>query len=49
MLEDGMPSTINHHLPDSPEGKQMGGVNLRENTELCRKLSVECNIDDVLP
>lgn len=46
MLEDGMPSTINHHLPESPEGKQMGGVNLREHTELCRKLSVECNIDE---
>ena len=46
MREDGMPSTINHHLPDSPEGKQMGGVNLREHPELCRKLSVECNIDE---
>ena len=21
MLEDGMPSTVNHHLPDSPEGR----------------------------
>lgn len=21
MLDDGMPSTINHHLPESPEGK----------------------------
>lgn len=46
MLEDGMPSTINHHLPDSPEGREMGGVNLREHPELCRKLSVECNIDE---
>ncbi len=45
MLEDGMPSTINHHLPDSPEGKEMGGVNLRENIELCKKMSVECNIN----
>lgn len=44
MLEDGMPSTLNHHLPESPEGMQMGGVNLREHPELCRKLSVECNI-----
>lgn len=46
MLEDGMPSTVNHHLPDSPEGREMGGVNLREHSELCRKLSVECNIDE---
>lgn len=29
MLEDGMPSTLSHHLPDSPEGKQMGGVKVR--------------------
>lgn len=46
MLDDGMPSTINHHLQESPEGKQMGGVNLRVYPELCRKLSVECNIDE---
>lgn len=45
MLEDGMPSTVSHHLPESPEGMQMGGVNLREHPELCRKMSVECNID----
>ena len=46
MLEDGMPSTILHHLPESPEGQQMGGVNLREHPKLCRKMSVECNIDE---
>lgn len=46
MLEDGNPSTINHHLPDSPEGMEMGGVNLRERPDLCKKLSVECNIDE---
>lgn len=45
MLEDGMPSTVNHHLPDSPEGMEMGGANLREHPELCRQMSVECNID----
>ena len=44
MCEDGNPSTINHHLPDSPEGQVMGGINLRERPDLCRKLSVECNI-----
>lgn len=46
MLEDGMPSTLLHHLPESPEGKQMGGVNLREHKELCRKMSVECHITE---
>ena len=44
MMEDGNPSTINHHLPDSPEGMVMGGVNLRERPDLCKQLSVECNI-----
>lgn len=46
MLEDGMPSTLDHHLPESPEGRVMGGANLREHPELCRQLSVECNIDE---
>ena len=46
MLPDGTPSTLNHDLPDSPEGKEMGGVNLREHPELCRKMSVECNVDE---
>ena len=46
MLEDGMPSTLNHHQPDSPEGMEMGGVDLRNNTELCRAMSVECNISE---
>lgn len=46
MLEDSYPSTLNHHLPDSPEGQEMGGVNLREHPELCRALSVEENIDE---
>lgn len=49
MLEDGMPSTPNHHLPDSPEGKEAGGINLREHPEVCRKLSVECNVDETTP
>ena len=44
-----MPSTLNHHLPESPEGMQMGGVNLREHPELCRKMSVECNVDENTP
>ena len=24
-----MPSTLNHHLPESPEGREMGGINPR--------------------
>jgi len=45
-VEDGMPSTLNHHQADSPEGMEMGGVDLRNNIELCRKMSVECNINE---
>lgn len=46
MMEDGNPSTLNHHMPDSPEGLEMGGVNLKEHPQLCKKLSVECNITE---
>ncbi len=46
MLEDANPTTLNHCLPDSPEGMVMGGVDLRENPELRRALSAECNIDE---
>lgn len=46
MLEDGMPSTLNHHMPDSPEGMEMGCVDLRKEKDLCKKLSVECNINE---
>lgn len=49
MIEDGMPSTVKHHLPDSPEGKEAGGVNLREHPEICKKLSVECNVNESTP
>lgn len=45
MLPDSNPTTINHHQPDSPEGQEMGGVDLRDRPDLCRALSVECNID----
>lgn len=44
MYEDGYPSTVNHHLEDSPEGMLMGKVNLKEHPELCQKGSVECYI-----
>lgn len=43
---DSNPCTVNHCLPDSPEGLVMGGKNLLENPELARQLSVECNIDE---
>ncbi len=51
MAPDSNPQTVNHCLPDSPEGLVMGGKNLLENPELARALSVECNIDNetVLP
>lgn len=44
--DDSNPSTMNHCLPDSPEGQVMGGVNLQEHPELKKKLSVECNITE---
>lgn len=51
MKEDSNPIQVLHCQPDSPEGRVMGGVDLRENEELRRKLSVECNIfeDTVVP
>ncbi len=51
MAEDSNPTTTDHCGPGSPEGLVMGGVDLNENPELKRALSVECNIDEqtVLP
>lgn len=46
LFEDANPSTLNHKLPDSPEGMEMGGVNLRERPDLCEELSVECHINE---
>ncbi len=43
---DSNPQTVNHCLPDSPEGLVMGGKDLLANPELARALSVECNIDE---
>lgn len=45
-FEDSNPSTVNHNLPDSPEGMEMGGVNLREDRAARERLTVRCNIDD---
>jgi acetyl esterase/lipase len=44
LREDGNPSTINHHRPDSPEGMVMGGVDLTNRQDLKEQMSVECNI-----
>ncbi|MCI8615510.1 alpha/beta hydrolase [Parablautia intestinalis] len=51
MAEDSNPTQLLHCQADSPEGMVMGHVDLRNNMELKRKLSVECNIteDSVIP
>lgn len=46
MKEDSNPTQLLHCQPDSPEGLVMGHVDLRDNPELKRKLSVECNISE---
>lgn len=46
MKEDSNPIQVLHCQPDSPEGMVMGHVDLRNNLELKRKLSVECNITE---
>jgi len=45
-FDDSNPSTVNHNLPDSPEGMEMGGINLRKNQDKRELLTVRCNIDD---
>ena len=49
MAPDSNPCTVNHCLPDSPEGQVMGGRDLLKHPELARQLSVECNIDEDTP
>ena len=46
MIPDSNPITVDHCLPDSPEGKVMGGRNLLAHPELAKALSAECNIDE---
>ncbi|MBQ3376074.1 MAG: alpha/beta hydrolase [Erysipelotrichaceae bacterium] len=41
---DSNPVTMNHCKADSPEGLVMGGVDLNENPELIKAISVDCNI-----
>ncbi|MEE0026319.1 MAG: alpha/beta hydrolase, partial [Atopobiaceae bacterium] len=51
-FDDSNPSTPNHNMPDSPEGMEMGGFNLRKNRAKRELLSVRCNIDkdtDIAP
>ncbi len=50
MADDANPTTLNHHLPDSPEGLVMG-ADMRANPELRKVLSVETNLteDTVMP
>lgn len=44
MREDSFPTTLQHHLPDSPEGMVMGGADMRAHPELRRQLSAEENM-----
>ena len=44
LMEDGNPSTINHKMPDSPEGKLLGGLNVREHPELAAKASAVTHV-----
>lgn len=46
--EDSFPSTLNHHLPDSPEGMLLGKTDLRQNPSLREAASVECYINEEL-
>ncbi|MBP3894253.1 MAG: alpha/beta hydrolase [Atopobiaceae bacterium] len=45
-FDDSNPSTPNHNLPDSPEGMEMGGINLREDRAARELLTVRCNINE---
>lgn len=49
IADDSNPSTIDHNLPTSPEGMEMGGVNLRERPDLMRLLSIEHNVNEDTP
>ncbi|MDO4891357.1 MAG: alpha/beta hydrolase, partial [Coriobacteriaceae bacterium] len=44
-FEDSNPITPTHNLPDSPEGRIMGGINLREDKAARELLTVKCNIE----
>ena len=46
IAEDTNPQTVDHCLPNSPEGRVMGGKDMRADPSLARALSAECNIDE---
>ena len=45
-FEDSNPSTPNHNMPDSPEGMEMGGINLNRNQKARELLTVRRNISE---
>lgn len=45
MQDDGFPSTPNAFEGDTPEGKVLGSVDLRQNPDLRRRFSVPCVLD----
>ncbi len=45
-MEDSNPITTNHCMPDSPEGMVAGGINLNEDEEMMKKISLDCVIDE---
>ena len=46
IAEDTNPQTVDHCLPNSPEGRVMGRKDMRADPSLARALSAECNIDE---
>ena len=46
IADDSNPCTINHCMPDSPEGMVAGNIDLNKDVEMKRKLSLDCVIDD---
>lgn len=40
MHPDGFPTTLDHHRPESPEGRLMGGIDLRSDRAACERASV---------
>lgn len=51
LMEDGFPSTTNHHTPEAPEGQLLGGIYVMEHRELAAKASAVTHItpDKKLP
>lgn len=45
-FDDSNPSTPNHNLPDSPEGMEMGGIDLRIDRATRELITVRHNIDN---